>query len=109
MSEKHYSEEGFWDKLTRFARVAGREVVEKALWLFYALQQPRLPVWARTVIMGALGYFIFPADAIPDVVPLAGYSDDLGALAAAVGMVAMYIDDSVRARADETLRRWFGE
>ena len=41
-----YSEDGFWDKLKRFAKTAGREVVERALWLWYALQKPETPAWA---------------------------------------------------------------
>ena len=35
---KAYSEAGFWQKLKRFAAAAGREVVEKALLLYYAGQ-----------------------------------------------------------------------
>jgi len=30
-----YSEEGFWQKLGKFALVAGKQVVEKALMLYY--------------------------------------------------------------------------
>lgn len=107
--EREYSDSGFWDKAMAFARVAGREVIEKALWLYYAAQDPRTPAWARTVIYGALGYFIFPVDAIPDPTPIAGYADDLGALAAAVATVAMYIGDEVKAQAAQKLRAWFGE
>jgi uncharacterized membrane protein YkvA (DUF1232 family) len=55
----------------------GREVIEKALWLYYAAQQPNTPLWAKTAIYGALGYFISPIDAIPDITPVIGYADDL--------------------------------
>jgi len=36
--------------------------------LFYALQSPYTPAWAKSFVLGALGYFIFPVDAIPDIV-----------------------------------------
>lgn len=40
-------------------------------------------------ISGALAYFISPVDAIPyAIIPMAGFTDDLAALAAAIGMVA---------------------
>ena len=94
-------------KLSRFATRAGLEVVEKVLWLHYAAQQPATPFWAKSVMYGALAYFVLPFDAIPDFIPGAGFTDDLGALAAAVGTVSMYIDDEVRSRARERLRRWF--
>ena len=103
-----YSESRFWDKLKKYARVAGSEVIEKALWLFYAAQRPETPVWAKTVIYGALAYFILPTDAIPDLVPLAGYTDDLGALAAAIGMVTLYISDEVKEKARQKMQAWFG-
>ena len=103
-----YSETRFWDKLKRYAKVAGSEVIEKALWLFYAAQRPETPAWAKAVIYGALAYFILPADAIPDMVPMVGFTDDLGALAAAIGMVSLYISDDVKDKTRDKMRAWFG-
>ena len=104
-----YSEESFWDKVVGYAKAAGHEVIEKALWLYYAAQKPSTPVWAKTVVYGALGYFIMPFDVIPDITPVVGYVDDLGVLAAAVGTVSMYIDEDVKETARRKLREWFGE
>ena len=104
-----YSEESFWDKLARFAKKAGREVVEKALWLHYAAQGPQTPAWAKTAIYGALAYFILPADLIPDFIPGAGFTDDLGALLTAVATVAAYITPEVKQRAAVQVRQWFGD
>lgn len=103
-----FDETAFWSKARRYARVVGHEVIEKALWLYYAAQSPSTPAWAKSIIYGALAYFVLPTDAIPDLLPIAGFTDDLGALAAALVSVAPYIDDSVKRRADATLRRWFG-
>ena len=47
---KDYSPEKFWDKTRQFAGVAGKEVIEKALQLFYAAQSPGTPGWAKTAI-----------------------------------------------------------
>lgn len=109
MEHQFYSESGFWDKVSRYALQAGREVMEKALWLYYAAKRPETPAWAKTIIFGALAYFISPLDAIPDLTPLVGYSDDLGALAAALGMVMVYVNDEVKARAASKLNEWFGD
>lgn len=103
-----YSDRRFQDKLVKYAKAAGKQVIEKALWLYYAAQNPATPKWARTVIYGALGYFIFPLDAIPDVIPGVGYIDDLGVLAAALATVAFYITDDIKARAAQKMQRWFG-
>jgi uncharacterized membrane protein YkvA (DUF1232 family) len=102
-----YTDNRFWDKLKRYAKVAGSEVIEKALWLYYAAQRPETPLWAKTVIYSALAYFILPTDAIPDMVPLAGYADDLGALASAIATVAMYVTDDVKQKARDKMQEWF--
>lgn len=97
----------FWQKLNRFSYRAGREIVEKALWLFYAARRPETPVWARSVIVGALAYFVLPTDAIPDFIPGIGYTDDLSVLATAVGAVALFINDDVKRKTEEVLQKWF--
>ncbi|MFQ5477895.1 MAG: YkvA family protein [Candidatus Binatia bacterium] len=112
MSEQEYgieySDDSFWQKVKRFALAAGKEVVERALILYYCLQDADTPKWAKGVVVGALGYFIVPLDAIPDFTPVAGYSDDLGALAAALAMVAAHIKPEHRAKAAAKLETWFG-
>jgi len=106
---KEYSNDGFWDKLVKFAKTAGKDVIEKALWLYYAAENPKTPAWAKTVIYGALGYFIFPVDAIPDISPVVGFADDLGVLASAIATVSFYINDDVKTQAAQKLKDWFGE
>lgn len=109
MNEKHagrYSEASFWEKAKGSLKSAGHEVLEKALWLFYALQKGSTPAWAKAAIIGALGYFISPIDAIPDFVPIVGFTDDLGVLVAAVGAVAAHIDGEVKSRAAKKLADW---
>jgi uncharacterized membrane protein YkvA (DUF1232 family) len=108
MSSSEYSDSSFWEKIKTFALRAGREVVEKALWLYYAARRPETPAWAKAVIYGALAYFISPVDAIPDVTPILGYTDDLGVLVAAIGVVSAYINEEVKGQAQKKLRDWFG-
>lgn len=103
-----FSEESFWQKLKDFATYAGREVVEKALLLFFAAQRAETPLWAKTVIYSALAYFILPTDVIPDFIPLSGYADDLGTLVMALGTVTMSITPEVKASAKQTADSWFG-
>jgi uncharacterized membrane protein YkvA (DUF1232 family) len=107
--ETAYSDEGFWEKLKYYAKTAGKEVVEKALLLYYAGNEEDAPAWAKATIIGSLGYFIAPIDAIVDLTPAVGYADDLGVLALALAAVATYINDNVRARTDEKMTQWFGD
>jgi uncharacterized membrane protein YkvA (DUF1232 family) len=40
--------------------------------------------------------------------PVAGYSDDLGALASALAMIAVHIKPEHKEKAKEQLKIWFG-
>lgn len=107
-SDKNYSDSSFWDKIKGYAKAAGKEVIEKALFLYYAAQKEDTPVWAKTTVYGALAYFISPIDAIPDITPVIGYVDDLGVLAAAVTAISSYVDSDVKKLARDKLEDWFG-
>lgn len=104
---KGYSDDGFWEKVKTYARSAGEGVLEPALKMYYALLDSDTPVWAKSTIIAALGYFISPIDAIPDMVPIVGYSDDLGVLAAAVAATAAHIKDEHVTKAKKILAQWF--
>src|SRR3546814_9715069 len=100
--ETSYSPNRFWKKLGPRARSLGRGTLEKALYLYYAVQNEHTPKWAKRVIYGALGYFIFPLDAIPDLAPLIGYTDDLSVMTAALATVAFYITPEVQRSEEHT-------
>lgn len=108
MSTDRMSDTDFWSKVGRIFRKAGRKVIEPALLLYYSAQRPETPAWAKTVVVSALLYLVSPVDAVPDALPVVGFSDDLGVLLAAVGTIAAYIDDDVRGRVRRKLDDWFG-
>ena len=108
-ASKHFSDDKFWGKLKKFAKKAGASVVYAVLLLYYTLQKPEVPMKTKSIIIGALGYFILPLDLIPDVFVGLGYTDDLGALGIALFQVAMYIDEDIKNQAKEKLKDWFGD
>lgn len=105
---KEYSESSFWDKVKKFATKAGSKVVYTALKLYYTLQSTETPGWAKTVILGALGYFISPIDVIPDPTPIVGFADDLGVLVSAAATVVTSITPAIKAQAKAKAEEWFG-
>jgi uncharacterized membrane protein YkvA (DUF1232 family) len=102
---RHYDEDGFWRKLRGLLKKASRGLLEKALWLYYALKRDDLPAWARTAILGALGYLILPLDLIPDVLLPLGLTDDLGVIVSALATVARYVGPEEKRQAEEKLRQ----
>ena len=79
--EKDYSEESFFDKILKYAKVIGVNLIFKALQLYYVLQKPDVPAADKGVIIAALGFLISPLDFISDPIPVASYTDDALALA----------------------------
>ena len=105
----YFSEAGFWKKIKSFTKEIGKDVIENALLLFYALFDSTTPHWAKGIILGALGYFIFPFDAIPDFIPLLGYSDDFGIIAAAIMAVSKSISEESKSKAKERASQCLGK
>ncbi len=68
----------------------------RALWRF--LTDRDAPLWPRLLAIATLAYVLLPFDAIPDVIPIVGWLDDLGVVTFALGFVASraarYIDRS---------------
>lgn len=103
------NENKFWKKLLLHFKAIGKDLVYKALLLFYVLQRPNVPLWVKSSIIGALGYLISPIDAIVDITPMIGYSDDFAVIAAAVAMVSLYINDKVKEKAQLKYKELFKE
>lgn len=105
--EKHYSEKGLMNKLSRFAKTAGLKVAYAALLLYYVLRSNQVPPKQKALILGALGYLILPVDLIPDAIPALGFTDDFTALFYAIYNVRRWITDDIKQQAKTKLGEWF--
>lgn len=101
-----YTEPDFWEKVSKYAKKAGREIVVNALKLYYAMALGKATPQQIAAIIAALGYFISPVDAIPDLLP-GGLTDDGGILALAVATLACCSDPEVVAAANKKANEWF--
>lgn len=86
-----FSDDSFWSKIKNVGKSAGKKILEPAFKLYYTFKDGKTPLWAKTTIVAALGYFISPIDAIPDPILVFGYTDDLGVMSAAMSAVINYI------------------
>ena len=86
---------------------AGRSLAAPALEALELVLDPETPSAARLTMLAALSYLLMPADLIPDLLPVAGFSDDLVALTAMVGIWRNHITPDISRRAQRRLDRWF--
>ena len=92
-------------KLWRLVRTVGRNLpfAEDALTMFYCATDPKTSRRTKTIILGAIAYFVLPFDIIPDFLPIIGFTDDAAVIAAALSAVHSEISDDHRRRAREAL------
>lgn len=103
-----YNEDDLFGKIKKYAKTIGFELLYKVFQLYYVLQKPGLPIKTKTIIMGALAYFILPIDVIPDILPGIGYTDDIAVIGVALFQASTYIDDEVNRKAYERAKYILG-
>ena len=102
-----YSDASFWSLARKSFSSIGEATLRQAFTLYHTLQDERTPTGTRMVIVGALAYLILPTDLIPDFIPVVGFSDDAGAIAAAAATVASNITPEHKRKAAKQAKDLF--
>lgn len=79
---KEYIDENFWSKVEKVGKKLSFTKDIKALFNYFS--DKSIPWYRKSIVVGALVYFIVPIDTIPDLAPLVGYLDDLGVITAVI-------------------------
>jgi uncharacterized membrane protein YkvA (DUF1232 family) len=92
---------GFWETFRKAARQV--PFAEDLVAAYFCALDPETPGKAKAVILGALAYFIMPMDAIPDILALVGFSDDIAVLTLAIATIRSHMTDAHRLAAKKAL------
>jgi uncharacterized membrane protein YkvA (DUF1232 family) len=95
--------ERFWRKLARV--LAGIPFAEDLVAAYLCALDRDTPSYVRAVLLGAVAYFVMPADMIPDFVVGLGFTDDASVIAAAIATVGRHLTPAHRAEARRRLER----
>ena len=101
--EEHYSENKFLNKFKKFGGGLCYKAMHAAATLFVALRSPDMSKANKLIVLGALGYFIFPIDLIVDFLPLVGLTDDAFIILTALGKVYLSITDDMKLEAKQMI------
>jgi uncharacterized membrane protein YkvA (DUF1232 family) len=95
------------EKFWRTARKAARHVpfMDEVVAAYYCALDRRTPFRAKAILLAALGYFVLPADTIPDVIFGLGFTDDIAVLTAAITAVRAHMTPAHRLAARRALAR----
>ena len=81
--------ENFWRKMAGAA--ARIPFARDLLAAYYCAFDRDTPLRVKATLVGAIAYFVLPFDALPDVLPVLGFTDDAAVLATAIKLVASNI------------------
>jgi uncharacterized membrane protein YkvA (DUF1232 family) len=87
--KEKYVKEGFFTKVKKTASKV--PFVTDAVAMYYCALDSKTPLLAKATILGALAYFILPIDAIPDILPILGFTDDTATIYTALKVVGSNI------------------
>ncbi len=104
-----YSPQLVMQVLNRAFSKAGFDVVARVLQLYYLAKSPELPLWAKASVFAALGYFVVSPDAMPDIVPVLGFTDDLLVITSTLAGLSSQITPEIQRKVLEKLQGWFGD
>ncbi len=88
-AQEKYVHENFEEKMQSLR--GGIRLAKHMLALFRYMTDGAIPWYKKSVVVAALVYFIMPFDAIPDMLPLIGYLDDFGVIAATLAFLGKEI------------------
>lgn len=92
--------------IRQLLRRAGRVVARPALECLELLLDGSTPHAVRLTMLAAMTYLLVPTDLIPDFLPIVGFSDDVVALTALLGIFRSHVTEEIRQRAQRRLDRW---
>ncbi|HMQ06694.1 MAG TPA: DUF1232 domain-containing protein [Saprospiraceae bacterium] len=83
----------------------GEQMVYAILLMYHAYGRKETPNWAKNIILSSFAYLLAPFDAIPDLTPFLGYTDDLSVMMFGLVSISCFINDDVRLKAKTSLSK----
>lgn len=94
---EQFVREGFVAKAKQYLRQI--PMASEVVALYFCMLDPKTPLWVKGTAAAALAYFVLPLDAVPDLLPLIGMSDDITVLSVALTTLSAHITDDHRRKA----------
>lgn len=99
-----FSENGFWNFIKKFSCKVSEKFLTQIFTLWILATSGKTSVLTKTLVLAALGYAISPIDAIPDVIPVVGLTDDAAVLVATITSVESDITPEIREKAEKDVK-----
>ncbi|GHU74077.1 hypothetical protein FACS189413_18780 [Bacteroidia bacterium] len=98
------------EKLTAYAKKAGKTATRPILLLFFVLKSPDTPKSDKLLIVSALSYLVLPIDLISAKrLPVIGWIDEIVSITYAYKKVRKHITPEIERKVESLLMDWFPE
>lgn len=87
---QYFSDTAFWKKIESLSGKGWCEALKQLITVYTLLKTPTTTVTTKMLLIAAFGNSA-PVDAIPDLIPLIGYSDDFSM----IGMLLRHLQNSI--------------
>ena len=102
--------QALWERISAFARSAGRVTTRPVLLLFYVMKSEDTPKSDKLLVFSAISYLVFPIDILDAKrLPIIGWFDEVASISVAYQRVCKHITPEMEAKVDAILDRWFPE
>ncbi len=91
--------------LKKFVSMLPRKAVINIYALYKFVKDPKVSFAKKAIAFSALLYFITPFDAVPDMIPVAGFLDDIGVVSAAVMYLKKTLPPYIKAAEAELIKK----
>lgn len=99
-----------WDKISSFARKAGRVTARPVLLLFYVMKSKETPWEDKLLVFSTLSYVVFPVDILDAKrLPIIGWFDEIASLSVTYQKMCKNITPEMETKVDAILDKWFPE
>lgn len=100
--------EALWDRISEYARKAGRMTTRPVLLLYYVMISKNTSWSDRMLIFSTLSYIVLPIDILDAKrLPIIGWFDEIASLSVTYQKVSKNITPEMEAKADAMLDKWF--
>ena len=100
--------EALWDRISEYARKAGRMTTRPVLLLYYVMRSKNTPWSDKMLIFSTLSYIVLPIDILDAKrLPIIGWFDEIASLSVTYQKVSKNITPEMEAKVDALLDKWF--
>ena len=100
--------EALWDRISEYARKAGRMTTRPVLLLYYVMISKNTPWSDKMLIFSTLSYIVLPIDILDAKrLPIIGWFDEIASLSVTYQKVCKNITPEMEAKVDAMLDKCF--